>query len=114
MTTAARAAEIISRAMLAPSFKAPESRAFTAAVALAKAGLLAPDLPEANDTNLPNPIKIWVLDAEGHPIVWSAPGCSVMIQRIEPGDLTPSQARTFALNILAAVDYAEGELDAVD
>ena len=78
------------------------------------AGLLAPDIPEANDTSLPLPTRSWVLDAEGSPVVWSAPGTTVMIQRIEPGDLFPAQARRFALNVLAAADYAEGELDAAD
>ena len=69
------------------------------------------DLPEANDASFPHPAKGWVLDAEGRPVVWTAPGGLVMIQRIEPGDLTPAQARTFALNILAAADYAEGDTD---
>lgn len=68
-------------------------------------------LPAANDTELPLPTKTWVLDAEGSPVVWTDPGCSVMIQRIEPGDLTPAQARTFALNILAAAAYSEGDHD---
>ena len=67
-----------------------------------------PNLPEANDTELPLPTKTWVLDAEGSPVVWTAPGDRVMIQRIEPGDLTPDQARTFALNVLAAAAYSEG------
>ena len=67
------------------------------------------DLPEANDASFPHPTKGWVLDAEGRPVVWTDPGCSVMIQRIEPGDLTPDQARTFALNVLAAAAYCEGD-----
>ena len=37
-----------------------------------------------------------------------------MVQRIEPGDLTPAQARGLALNLLAAADYCEGEPDATD
>ena len=76
---------------------------------LAKAGLLAPDLPDANDDSLPLPTRSWELDAEGRPVVWTAPGTTVMIQRIEPGDLTAAQARAFALNILAAADYSEGD-----
>lgn len=83
--------------------------AAAAAEELHAAGLLAPDLPEANDTELPLPTKTWVLDAEGRPVVWTAPGCSVMIQRVEPGDLTTAQARAFALNILAAAAYSEGD-----
>ena len=69
------------------------------------------DLPEPNDTSLPLPTRSWVLDAEGRPVVWTAPGYSVMIQRIEPGDLTPDQAHAFALNILAAAAYSEGDTD---
>lgn len=81
----------------------------TAAVEeLHAAGLLIPDLPDANDDSLPLPTRSWELDAEGRPVVWTAPGCSVMIQRIEPGDLTAAQARAFALNILAAAAYSEG------
>ena len=43
MTNIDRATEIISRTMLAPSFRAPESRPLTVADALAKEGLLAPE-----------------------------------------------------------------------
>lgn len=81
-----------------------------AAVAeLRDAGLLAPDLPEANDPDMLHPTtKGWLLDAQDRPVVWTAPGGRVMIQRIEPGELTPAQARAFALNILAAAAYSEG------
>lgn len=82
-----------------------------AAVAeLRDAGLLAPDLPEANDPTasfVPDG-KGWLLDGPTGPVVWTAPGGRVMIQRIEPGELTPAQARAFALNILAAAAYSEG------
>lgn len=71
----------------------------------------APDLPEANDTNLPYPMKGWVLDADGSPIVWTAPAFSVMVHRIEPGNLTPDQARAFALALFAAAAYSEGTTD---
>ena len=67
------------------------------------------DLPEANDPSHIHPSKGWVLDVQGRPVVWSAPGGRVMIQRIEPGGLTPAQARTFALNILAAANHVEGD-----
>lgn len=85
--------------------------AAAAAAALADAGLLMPDLPEADayGVQFDDPVKGWVLDAQDRPVVWTAPGGRVMIQRIEPGDLTPAQARTLALNILAAADYTEGE-----
>lgn len=85
---------------------------FDAAAAVAElhaAGFLAPDLPEANDPDMLHPTtKGWLLDAQDRPVVWTAPGGRVMIQRVEPGDLTPAQARTFALNILAAAAYSEG------
>lgn len=78
---------------------------------LADDGLLAPDLPEANDPTasfVPDG-KGWLLDGPTGPVVWTAPGGTVMIQRIEPGDLTAAEARAFALNILAAANYSEGD-----
>lgn len=75
--------------------------------ALDDAGLLMPDLPESNDASFPSPTKGWRLGTDGTPIVWADPGATVMIQRIEPGDLFPAQARRFALNILAAAGYSE-------
>lgn len=112
-----RAAEVIARANLARRERRPHAdvhivtmqAAREYAHALAEAGLLSPDLPESNDDSLPLPTRSWELDGEGSPVVWSVPGGRVMIQRIEPGDLTPAQARTFALNVLAAANHAEGE-----
>ncbi|OHO60913.1 hypothetical protein [Corynebacterium sp. HMSC036D02] len=76
--------------------------------ALAQAGLLAPDLPEANDPSIFVPDgKGWLLDDENGPVVWTAPGGLVMVQRIEPGDLTPDEANAFALTVLAAAQYAK-------
>ena len=69
----------------------------------------APALPEANDDSFHHPTKGWVLGVQDRPVVWTAPGGRVMIQRIEPGDLTPTQARDLAFNILAAADYSEGD-----
>ena len=78
--------------------------------ALADAGLLAPDLPEANDPSIFVPDgKGWLLDDENGPVVWTAPGGLVMVQRIEPGDLTPDEASFFALSVLAAAQYSKGK-----
>ena len=104
-----RAADIIEDLIDEPHLYPDGGLPDAAAQALTDAGLLAPDLPDANDDSLPLPTRSWELDAEGRPVVWTAPGCSVMIQRIEPGDLTAAQARAFALNILAAADYSEGD-----
>lgn len=75
--------------------------------ALADAGLLAPDLPEANAPDIFVPDgKGWLLDDENGPVVWTAPGGRIMVQRIEPGDLTPDEAHFFALIVLAAAQYS--------
>ncbi|WP_204338629.1 hypothetical protein, partial [Rhizobium ruizarguesonis] len=78
---------------------------------IADAGLLAPDLPEPNDPNVfvPNG-KGWLPGGPYGPSVWTAPGGTVMVQRIEPGDLTPEEARGIAHALLAAADYAEGRI----
>lgn len=80
------------------------------AKALAQAGLLAPDLPEANDLDIPVPNgKAWLPCGLTGPSVWTAPGGRIMVQRVEPGDLTPAEARFFALAVLAAAHHAKGE-----
>ena len=81
---------------------------------LADAGLLAPDLPEPNDPNVfvPNG-KGWLPGGPYGPSVWTAPGGTVMVQRIEPGDLTPEEAREIAHALLAAANYSEGRIAAV-
>ena len=77
--------------------------------ALADAGLLAPDLPEANDAGIIVPGgKGWLPQGLTGPSVWTAPGGRVMVQRVEPGDLTPKEARDFAYTVLAAANYAGG------
>ena len=75
--------------------------------ALAQAGLLMPDLPESNGSDgfVPGG-KEWLPGGPYGPIVWTAPGSRVMVQRVEPGDLTPDEARFFALTVLAAAQYA--------
>lgn len=80
-----------------------------AARALADAGLLAPELPEPNDHSVFAPAgRGWLLNDENGPVVWTAPGGTVMVQRVEPGDLTPDDARDLAYALLAAANYAEG------
>lgn len=75
--------------------------------ALAEAGLIAPDFPESNGSDgfVPDG-KEWLPGGPYGPSVWTAPGGRVMVQRVEPGDLTPTEARFFALAVLAAAQYA--------
>ena len=49
----------------------------------------------------------WQLGVGG--VVWTAKGCPVMVQRVEPGDLAPEDARTLAQLLNEAADYAEGK-----
>lgn len=101
-----RAAQIITESVVMMD----ERLALDIARRLADAGLLAPDLPEANDpiaSFVPGG-KGWLLDGPEGPVVWTAPGGLVMIQRIEPGELTPAEARDLASILNAAADHAEG------
>ena len=83
---------------------------YDAVEALAKAGLITPDLPEANDPGIFVPDgKGWIPGGPHGPSVWTAPGSPIMAQRIEPGDLTPEEARGVAYALLAAAQYAEEE-----
>ena len=76
--------------------------------ALAKAGLLTPDLPEANDLDISAPDeKLWLPCGPTGPSAWARPGGRVRVRRIEPGDLTPDEARGVAYALLAAADYSE-------
>ncbi|MFR9910146.1 hypothetical protein ACL1HT_00785 [Corynebacterium striatum] len=78
------------------------------AQALADAGLLTPELPEPNDPGIFVPDgKGWIPGGPHGPSVWTAPGRPIMVQRIEPGDLTPDEARGVALVLLAAANHAE-------
>ena len=78
--------------------------------ALAKAGLLTPDLPEANDLDISAPDeKLWLPCGPTGPSAWARPGGRVRVRRIEPGDLTPDEARGVAYALLAAAQYAEQE-----
>ena len=75
--------------------------------ALQAAGLLMPDLPEANDPGIFVPGgKGWRM---GDVSVWTAPDSPVMVQNVEPGNLSPASARDLAYALLAAADYAEKE-----
>lgn len=72
-------------------------------------GLLMPALPEANDAGIIVPGgKGWLPQGLTGPSVWTAPGGRVMVQRVEPGDLIPKEARDFAYTVLAAANYAGG------
>lgn len=42
-------------------------------------------------------------------VVWTAPGGTVMVQNIEPGDLKPADARLLAAALLGAANAAEWE-----
>ena len=76
--------------------------------ALADAGLLAPDLPEANDLDISAPDeKLWLPCGPTGPSAWARPGGRVRVRRIEPGDLTPDEARGVAYALLAAANYSE-------
>ena len=77
---------------------------------LRELNLLAPDLPDANGLDIPaSNVKAWLPCGLTGPSVWTAPGGRIMVQRVEPGDLTPAEARFFALAVLAAAQYAKGE-----
>ena len=77
--------------------------------ALQAAGLLVPDLPEANDPGIFVPGgKGWRM---GDVSVWTAPDSPVMVQNVEPGHLSPARSRQLAYALLAAADYAEKKQD---
>lgn len=85
----------------------PDWAAQNLAIDLHNAGLITPDLPEADEVNFVPDGKGWLPGGPYGPSVWTAPDSTVMAQRIEPGDLTPDEARGIALALLAAADYAE-------
>lgn len=68
------------------------------------------DLPEANDPNFfASSAKGWLPGGPYGPSVWTEPGGTIMVQRIEPGDLTPEEARGIADVLYAAAEYSETE-----
>lgn len=105
MTNRDRAAEVIRNHGTNPC-QEPECIAQD----LEDAGLLAPDLPEPSDPNvfLPN-AKGWLPGGPHGPSIWTAPDSTVMLHRVEPGDLTPEEARGIAYALLAAANYSEGK-----
>lgn len=80
--------------------------ATAAAKELHDQGLLMPDLPRGKPIFTPDVLE-WETPRDS--VVWTAPSGRIMIQRVEPGELTPDEARKFALSILAAANYAESE-----
>lgn len=88
----------------------PEWAAQNIAGDLHNAGLITPDLPEANDLDISAPDeKLWLPCGPTGPSTWARPGGRVRVRRVEPGDLTPAEARFFALAVLAAANYSEEE-----
>ena len=106
MTNIERAAEVL---------WLPEPHLFTSecddqarelAQALAGAGLLAPDLPEQSEST--GRYAEWrALDDAQETVIWTVPSGPVMVQNVEPGNLTTQQARKVAYALLAAANYAE-------
>ena len=89
--------------------KNPDWAAQNLAGDLKQAGLITPDLPESNDQDISTPDeKLWLPCGPTGPSAWARPGGRVRVRRIEPGDLTPAEARFFALAVLAAANYSEG------
>lgn len=74
---------------------------------LADAGRLAPDLPKPDEANFVPGGKGWLPGGPHGPSIWTAPDSTVMVQRLEPGDLTPEEAREVAHALLAAANYSE-------
>ena len=111
MSNLHQAAEVIGEAYQeAMDSGTPSTWRYQIARALADAGLLAPDLPEANDLDISAPDeKLWLPCGLTGPSVWARPGGRIRVRRVEPGDLTPAEARFFALAVLAAAQYAKGE-----
>lgn len=86
----------------------PEWAAQNLAIDLLMGDVIAPELPEPNDPSIFVPDgKGWIPGGPHGPSVWTAPGSPIMVQRIEPGDLTPGEARDVAYALLAAANYSE-------
>lgn len=65
-------------------------------------------LPEPNDPRIFVPKGAgWLPLGPDGPSVWTAPHSRIMVQRIEPGNLTPAEAREVAYALLAAANTAE-------
>lgn len=106
MSNLDKAVEVLREAYREPSMS-PVHACGIMADALQAAGLLMPDLPEANDPRIFVPVgKGWRM---GYVSVWTAPDSPVMVQNVEPGSLSPASSRQLAYALLAAADYAEKE-----
>lgn len=75
------------------------------AQALEKAGLLAFDYGDQP----PRRIKEWRFSNGTGPIVWTSPDSPIMVQRIEPCELTPGEAGRLSRMLKEAAEYSEGE-----
>lgn len=82
-------------------------RAHDVAEELAAAGLITPDLPKPDEADFVPDGKGWLPGGPHGPSIWTAPDSTVMVQRIEPGDLTPEEARGIADALYAAANYSE-------
>lgn len=74
---------------------------------LTDAGLIAPDLPQPDEANFVPDGKGWLPGGPHGPSIWTASDSRIMVQRLEPGDLTPAEAREVAYALLAAANYSE-------
>ena len=102
MTNIDRAAEVI-RAHGTDPCREPQCIAQD----LADAGLIAPDLPKPDEADFVPGGKGWLPGGPHGPNIWTAPDSTVMVQRIEPGDLTPEEARGIADALYAAANYSQ-------
>lgn len=95
----------------AKAIKFAAARGYTpeqTATLLNELNLLAEDLPEPNDLDISaRDEKLWLPCGPTGPSVWARPGGRVRVRRIEPGDLTPEEARGVAYALLAAANYSE-------
>ena len=87
----------------------PEWAAQNLASDLLMEDLIAPDLPEPNDPGIfALNSKGWLPGGPDGPSVWTVIYGPIMVQRVEPGDLTSDEARKLAYALLAAANYSEG------
>ncbi|EGT5788626.1 hypothetical protein A9D03_12655 [Corynebacterium striatum] len=76
--------------------------------ALAEAGLLTPELPEPNDPGIfALNGKGWLPGDPDGPSVWTAPGSLIMVQRIEPGDLTSDEETRLVRRLVSESEVME-------
>lgn len=100
MSSVDRAENLIFQKMAAGDYTARDM-----AQALDRAGLLA------REDDRPVRIKEWRFKEGGGPIVWTAPGARIIVQNLEPGDLTPHDARRLVHMLNDAADFSDGGAD---